>query len=388
MRWMLPDGVEEWLPPDSWRLDAMRREVLDTFARHGFELVLPPVLEYTDSLHSGVGRDLELRTFAVTDQTNGRRLGLRADITPQAARIDANRYADDARGVRRLCYLGTVLRTHPEVPGGPRSLRQLGAEIFGAPQLDADIEVISLMCEILLRSGNGGGGAELTLDLGHVGVVRALLPADLREADSEGLRAAIQRKAPGEIRAQAQNLGLEASAQEALVELATWHGPPEHLEGLRPQAPPACAAAIDELLELSRRLRERLPRVAQHLDCGELTGFHYHTGVTWAAYRDGRGQALARGGRYDGIGRVFGAARPATGFSADLNGLLPESEAPAGPAEVVQAPCGDDAALLAVIRELRNAGRRVLQRMPDEDFTPGPRLCRDGDDWIITDSTS
>ena len=378
MRWMLPDGVEEWLPPESWQPEGLRRQVIDTFAAHGFELVLAPLIEYTDSLLSGIGEDLALRTFAVTDQISGRRLGFRADITPQAARIDAHRYASDAAGVRRLCYLGTVLRTHPDVPGGPRSLRQLWAEIFGHPGLEADVEVISLMCEILTQAGR----EEFTLDLGHVGILRALLPENLAEVDAARLLPAVQRKAQGEVRQIGEAVGLDAERCARLADLCEWHGPPELLEQKAASADPLLRPALDALLDLSVRLRQRFPGRAQHLDCGELSGFRYETGVTWAAYAPGHGRALARGGRYDGIGRQFGAERAATGFSADLNSLLTAQSA--APAELVWAPSGDEAALLAAIRSARAAGHRVRQCMPGEKMGPGAQLQRTDGEWTIT----
>ncbi len=384
MHWLLPDGVEEWLPPDSWRIEALRRRVLDVFAAHGFDLILPPVLEYTESLHSGVGRGLERKTFTLIDQVNGRQLGFRADITPQAARIDANRYARDAAAIRRLCYLGTVLRTHPDTPGGPRSLRQLGAEIFGHAGLAADVEVITLMCDVL----EAAGVEAFTLDLGHVGILRAVLPEGLSTTARNDLLAAIQRKAPGEVTAIARSLQLDADTVEALSSVCELHGPAAQLQQCVGRIAAPMRPGLQELLELSQQLAQRFPGIPQHLDCGELSGFHYETGVTWAAYVPGCGQAIARGGRYDGIGSVFGADRPATGFSANLNQLLGDAEQEPEADSTVWAPAGNEPELLAAISSLRARGERVRQMLPQEQHGPGRALIRSGEQWILSENNS
>lgn len=384
LHWLLPDGVEEWLPPDSWCLEKLRRTVLDVFSLHGFELILPPLVEYTESLLSGVGRGLDRRTFTLVDQVNGRQLGLRADITPQAARIDASRYAQDSAAVRRLCYLGTVLRTQADEPGGSRSLRQLGAEIFGHSGLEADVAVISLMCDVL-DSANVGS---VTLDLSNVGIVRSILPEGLAGADREMVLAAVQRKAPGEVRDIASALGVAAAVTDGLVSLCDLHGPVEVVKARRDALPENLRVGVDVLLELSEMLARRYPQHQQHLDCAELSGFHYETGVTWAAYAENSGQAIARGGRYDGIGSVFGANRPATGFSANLDRLVACSAGANGVAEVVYAPAGDRAELLTAIDELRRQGRRVRQVLPGEDIEAGLRLVSKGGQWIMEEKHS
>ncbi len=384
MHWLLPDGVEEWLPPDSWRIEGLRRRVLDVFATHGFDLILPPVLEYTESLHSGVGRGLERKTFTLIDQANGRQLGFRADITPQAARIDANRYSRDAASVRRLCYLGTVLRTHSDTPGGPRSLRQLGAEIFGHAGLDADVEVISLMCDVLAAANC----QKFTLDLGHVGILRSILPDGLDETGKKDLLAAIQRKAPGEVAAIANLLNVNAETTRSLVTICELHGPAEQLRQRLSEIATPMQHGLRELLQLSDQLAQRYPEMPQHLDCGELSGFHYETGVTWAAYLPGCGQAIARGGRYDGIGSVFGADRPATGFSANLNQLVGDASVEPAVESTVWAPAGNNASLLAAISALRAGGRRVRQLLPNEEQGPGQCLICSGDQWILSDKNS
>lgn len=378
MHWLLPDGVEEWLPPDSWRLEELRRRVIDVFASHGFELILPPLLEYTESLHSGVGRGLERQTFSMIDQTNGRHLGVRADITPQAARIDASRYAEDSAEVRRLCYLGTVLRTHPDTLGGPRSLRQLGAEIFGHAGLDADVEAISVMCDVLAAADSHG----FTLDLSHVGIVRALIPTEVLD-QSESLLAALQRKAPGEVRDEAVALKLSAQRIASLVALCEMHGNPDVVRQHRESLPEVAREQFDELLTLSSQIEKRYPQIQQHLDVAELSGFYYETGVTWAAYLPGSGRSVARGGRYDGIGSVFGADRPATGFSANLNQLL-QPQHPVEQAALIWAPAGDEPELLEEIARLRAAGRRVRTLLPGEEPGEGQKLQRVAQSWTLS----
>nr|MBV6628493.1 ATP phosphoribosyltransferase regulatory subunit [Oceanococcus sp. HetDA_MAG_MS8] len=379
MRWMLPDGVEEWLPPASWALESLRRQVIDLFARHGFDLIEPPLVEYTDSLLSGVGSDLEQKTFAVTDQINGRRLGFRADITPQAARIDANRYADDADAVRRLCYVGTVLRTQPLVPGGARSYRQVGAEIFGHAGAQADMEVLALMLALL----GVGGQSQLTLDLGHVGIFKALLPEEIDAADRDSLIQALQRKAVTDLSALAQSLGLSSLQVCGLEALCTWHGPVDELATKTHPWTGQAAQSARDLLELAQMFRQRFPGVSLHLDSGELSGFHYETGVTWAAYAAGRGRALARGGRYDGVGEAFGAARPATGFSADLNALLADDQPMQSPT-MVWAPAAADASLEAEIGRQRDLGVCVRRALPGEDIpAAAARLVLDNSTWVI-----
>lgn len=384
MHWLLPDGVEEWLPPDSWCLENLRRTVLDVFSQHGFELILPPLLEYTESLLSGVGKGLDRRTFTLVDQNNGRQLGLRADITPQAARIDANRYAQDSVAVRRLCYLGTVLRTQADEPGGSRSLRQLGAEVFGHSGLEADVAVISLMCDVLSAAQLG----PITLDLGNVGIVRAILPPDLEDSDRQKLLAAVQRKAPGEVTEIAAGFGVSAHVREELAAICDLHGPADVVQARRDSLPEHMRRGIDELLDLSAMLARRYPQHAQHLDCAELSGFHYETGVTWAAYTTGSGQAIARGGRYDGIGSVFGADRPATGFSANLDRLAVCSKDLEVVTDVIWAPAGDKADLLQAIDDLRRQGRRVRQVLPTEPMGTGAQLVFASGQWIVEENNS
>lgn len=322
--WMLPDGMEEALPQQAWRAESLRRALLDHYRDAGYELILPPFLEHLDSLLTGAGADLDSLTFKLTDPASGRLLGLRSDMTPQAARIAARHFADQP--VVRLCYLGTVLRTRPDALGGPRSPRQVGCELFGTPPggtaLAADLEVLSLMLHTLRLAGV----AEVHLDLGHVGVYRAVVEQLALSAEDEtALFDILQRKSRPELAGFAASLGIATSAAEALQALTSLHGDVTVLQTARRtlaqygEGVVAALATLDEVIALVAKQHPALPL---HLDLAELRGARYHTGLTFAAFAPGHGRELARGGRYDGVGGEFGLARPATGFSADVNELL------------------------------------------------------------------
>lgn len=322
--WMLPDGMEEALPQQAWRAESLRRSLLDHYRAAGYELILPPFLEHLDSLLTGAGADLDSLTFKLTDPASGRLLGLRSDMTPQAARIAARHFADQA--VVRLCYLGTVLRTRPDALGGPRSPRQVGCELFGTPPgataLSADLEVLSLMLHTLRLAGV----AEVHLDLGHVGVYRAVVEQLALSAEDEtALFDILQRKSRPELAGFAAGLGIAASATEALQALTTLHGDVTVLQTARrtlAQYGEGVVMALATLDEVIASVAKQHPALPLHLDLAELRGARYHTGLTFAAFAPGHGRELARGGRYDGVGGEFGLARPATGFSADVNELL------------------------------------------------------------------
>ncbi len=320
MRWLLPEGVEELLPPDGWALEDLRRRTLDLLRERGYALILPPLIEHLEALLSGVGSDLALQTFRLTDQLSGRQLGLRADITPQAARIDARHLA--AGGVSRVCYLGTVVRTRPDTAGGSRCLRQLGAEIFGEPGPQADLDIIALLLDLLAVCGV----RDVYLDLGHVGIYRALAAmAGLDDEQETALFDLLQRKAGPELDAWLAEAGLPAAAAAGLRHLIDAYGGEEVLTGAREALAglsPELDRALDELQVVLDGLRARYPELPVHVDLAELRGYRYQTGMVFAAFVPGRGREIARGGRYDGVGADFGNARPATGFSTDLNELM------------------------------------------------------------------
>lgn len=318
-RWMLPDGMEESLTPLSWQMEDLRRKLLDHYRKTGYELILPPLVEHLDSLLTGAGSDLEEQTFKFTDPASGRLLGLRADMTPQAARIAARRYQDKTV---RLCYLGTVLRTRPESLGGTRSPRQVGCELFGEAGVGADLEILETMLKTLQLAGIRNA----YLDLGHVGVYRALSgKLELDAADESALFAILQRKSQPDLRDFARARELKPRVTESFAELMELNGDVTVLQRARETLKTGGAAlqsALDELDSAVKQLHKRQPKLPIHVDLAELRGYRYQTGLVYAAFVPGAGREVARGGRYDGVGSEFGRPLPATGFSADMNELL------------------------------------------------------------------
>ena len=387
-RWLLPEGIEEALPATAVPLERLRRRVLDLYAVWGYELVIPPLIEYLDSLLTGTGHDLELDTFKLVDQRSGRMMGVRADMTPQVARIDAHRLA--RRAPARLCYVGAVVHTRPGDFGGGRSPLQVGAELYGHGGDAADLEVVELMLHTL---GEAGLDGELCLDLGHVGIVRGLARATgLGEADEAALFEMLQRKSGPELGAYLDSLDLPGAADTMWRALIDLHGGVEVLAAAREALAGAgeeVTAAIAYLERIGTALAERHPGLQLHFDLAELRGYHYHTGVVFAVYVPGEGEEIARGGRYDGIGAAFGRARPATGFSTDLRRLaaLGRIEADDWPGAIA-APADDDPALARRVSELRSAGERVIALLPDQSGTPQEMGCdrrlvhRDGE-WTL-----
>lgn len=365
VRWLLPEGVDELLPRSAGRLEKVRRELLDLYWAWGYELVAPPFVEYLDSLLVGVGSDLDLQTFKVIDQTSGRLMGIRADITPQVARMDAHRLQRSEPN--RLCYLGTVLRALPEGLGGSRNPLQIGAELFGHDGIESDVEILRLMLATLDRVGLAGS----YLDIGHVGIFRSLAEeAGLDDAQEVALFDALQRKAIPEIEEMLDASGLSAVQADRLRVLAELNGE-NALEIARSELAGAADPvheAIERLSRVAEALRSWLPGLTLHFDLGELRGYRFHTGIVFAAFTTGSGQEIARGGRYDGIGRAFGHARPATGFSADLKALMRLAPAAPGeaPAEAIFAPWSTDHDLRSKIETLRASGARVVVNLPGQ----------------------
>ena len=311
MKWLLPEYVEDILPAEAMRMETLRRRVLDLFFAHGYELVMPPLLEYMDSLLTGTGHDLELRTFKVVDQFSGRTMGVRADITPQVARIDAHLL--NRKGVTRLCYCGSVLHTRPAAPGATREPIQLGAELYGASGTDADLEIQRLLCEALKLAKL----RELRLDIGHVAVFRSIAQAAGLAPQLEGeLFAALQKKdLPG---LRSLSAKLDAKTRNALLALPELYGGREVLDEAQRRLPKL--PALGQALKTLRALAKACP-VPASFDLAELRGYHYHSGVVFDAYCAGVTGPVARGGRYDEVGKAFGRARPATGFSIDLRSV-------------------------------------------------------------------
>lgn len=373
--WRLPDGVEEVLPPEARALEIRRRQLLDLFDAWGYVYVVPPMIEYLDALLVGSGSDMELQTFRMVDQQSGRMLGIRADITSQAARIDAHSLRTDA--TQRLCYAGTVVHANPQGVLESRIPLMAGAEIYGAAGLDADAEVICLMIEAL----NVVGISRPVVELGHVGIFRAIAADAGCGAELEGdLFAALQRKSQPDLDAYLAGSELSARHRELLAALPDLLGGRDVLERARPMMRGiiAAEAAIDELVEVSSAVRDRGADQELRYDLCELAGYGYHTGVVFAAYSPDYGQAVARGGRYDSIGRAFGRARPATGFDLDLR-RLPGMPLPARPAIWAPVLNGESAARRAALwtemTRLRRAGARVIGALA-ADETPSAECDR------------
>lgn len=354
-RWALPEYIEDILPGEAARVEQLRRRLLDLFAAHGYEYVVPPLIEYVDSLLTGTGSDLDLRTFKLVDQLSGRMLGVRADITPQAARIDAHML--NRRGVARLCYAGQVLHTLPLSENRSRESMQVGAELFGHAGVEGDIEVQRLMVEALQCAGV----AKPQIDLGHVGILRALIAqGGISGALEDRLFEALQRKDLPELRAALGDVA--RPVREALVLLPQLYGDEKVLREAARHLPrlPGIAAALGTLRRLARATGGLAHAI--RFDLSELRGYRYHSGVVFAAYAPGFPGAVARGGRYDEVGLAFGRARPATGFSMDLRELAVAMPVPRR--RRILAPASADAALGKLVRRLRASGDIVLNELP------------------------
>ncbi len=313
--WLLPENIEDVLPPKAWKLEGVRRAMLDLFRGRGYELVVPPLIEYVDSLLTGAGADLDLKTFKLVDQLSGRMMGVRADMTPQVARIDAHLLGHNP--VNRLCYAGSVLHTVPDGVYHSREPMQLGAELYGVAGVEGDLEILGLMLDALQAAGL----RNIQLDIGHVGIYRALVEqAGLSAELEESLFKALQSKAADEVGALCA--GLDAESAQALTALTQLYGGTETLKAARAALPDNARihAALDTLAHLVDSLQGNGIELA--LDLAELRGYGYHSGVVFAAYTGGHSRAIALGGRYDEAGKAFGAARPATGFSLDLRELV------------------------------------------------------------------
>ncbi len=364
-RWLLPDGIEEVLPPEAARIEAARRQVLDLFQCWGYEFVVTPHIEYLESLLTGAGQDLDLRTFKVTDPQSGRLMGFRADITPQVARIDAHTLRRE--GPSRLCYAGSVLHAQPRALSTSRSPIQLGAELYGDASPASDVEVISLMLDMLELARV----PDVHMDLGHVGIYRGLArAAELSGEVEQQLFDALQRKAVDEVAALTDNLPAAlASMLRALAELCGGREVLELAQACLVDAPAEVHAALDELVSIADELELRYPELPLYFDLGELRGYRYHTGAVFAAFVPGVGQSIAQGGRYDDIGADFGRARPATGFSTDLKTLVSLGDMQVDePALGVWAPDSHDVYLWQAIQRLRREGVRVVQALPGQDI--------------------
>jgi ATP phosphoribosyltransferase regulatory subunit len=376
--WLLPEYIEDILPPYAWQAETLRRRLLDLFDSCGYELVVPPLMEFLDSLLTGSARDLDLKTFKMVDGLSGRQMGVRADITPQTARIDAHLL--NRQGVTRLCYAGPVLHTKPAGLMASREPIQIGAELFGHAGIAADREILDLLLAALKVSGLH----DARVSLGHVGLFRSL--AEAAGVDSSVERAlfkAVRSKDVPELEALTE--GLAEPWRAALRRLPDLYGDAGMLAIASRELPdiPGVAKALDELAALLGMHRD----IALAVDLGDLRGYGYHNGAVFAAYTGGQAKAVALGGRYDGAGAAFGRARPATGFSLDLRGILEVLPEPAARPGIL-APESDDAVLRARIAELRDAGERVVVDLagtgdPDNETGCNRRLVLADGTWQI-----
>jgi ATP phosphoribosyltransferase regulatory subunit len=359
--WLLPEHIADVLPHEARRIEELRRLMLDAARAHGHELVMPPLLEHIESLLSGTGHALDLKTFKLVDQLSGRTLGVRADTTPQVARIDAHLL--NRVGLTRLCYCGPVLHTRPSGLHGSREPLQFGAETYGHAGLEADLEIIELALECLGRAGIGG----LLLDLSDARLLRGVLSGgDVSSATRSAVEAALAAKD----RTAIEELGdaLPAAVRDGLLALVDLYGGPDLLGLARQRLPdvPLVRAALDDLEWLARHLHALQPDLALGFDLGDMSGQGYYSGARFAIYGRGCTDALARGGRYDDVGAVFGRKRAAVGFSLDLKAVV-SGVGFDGRRAAIRAPWSEDPELRAVVRRLRREGETVVSVLPGHE---------------------
>ena len=386
--WLLPDGIEEILPEEAKHLEYLRSKLLDLFACWGYDLVIPPFIDFLDSLLTGSGHDLDLQTFKLTDQISGEMLGIRADMTPQVARMDAHNLKHE--WPTRLCYVGTILHTRGDPLEKTRSPMQIGAELYGHAGKESDIEVIRLMLEMLAITGV----LNVHLDLGHVGIYRALSrQAGLTEHQESELFDVLQRKARPELQELMDGYTIDNALKAMLLKLPELNGGKDTINKARAvfsKANDDVNNALADLEVIAEKLAARFPSLPISFDLAELRGYHYHTGMVFAAFVPSVGREIARGGRYDNIGAVFGRARPATGFSADLKLLstLSKQTCQEHQRELIFAPYADNPALNEKIRDLRAQHQAVVQQLPGQTGSAKELGCTsilelDNHNWVV-----
>lgn len=371
--WVLPQGIEEALPEHAARLEILRRDLLGLYASWGYELVIPPFIDHIESLLTGTGHDLDLQTFKLVDQVSGRTLGVRADMTPQVARIDAHQLKRDVP--TRLCYMGTVLHARPDSFGGTRSPLQVGAELYGHAGVESDAEILGLM----LNTFSVAGVENVFVDLGNVDIFKGLAKqAKLDQENEARLFEMLQRKAVPEIGVLLNELNIDNDVREMLAALAELNGGASILKTAREKLSKADAnvhAAIDYLEQTAELIIARFENVGFNFDLAELHGYHYQTGVVFAAFVPGTGEAIARGGRYDDIGQIFGRARAATGFSTDLKLLDKLSTRQFETTNRVFAPAENDVELEEKIKMLRSQGVCVVAQLAGQSGDAKAMQC-------------
>jgi len=376
--WVLPDHIADVLPSEARHIEELRRDLLDTARGYGYELVMPPMLEHLESLLTGTGEALDLQTFKLVDQLSGRSMGLRADTTPQVARIDAHLL--NRAGVTRLCYCGPVVHTRPDRPHATREPLQFGAEIYGHAGLEADLEAL----ELALACLKAAEVAEVTVDLADARVIRSLLEGlSLDRAAMARIHAALASKDASELRSLTR--GFPAAVQESLMALINLYGGAEILSEAQMMLKPS--PMLSEALSNLQWIASRLPKARVTFDLADLRGYSYYSGARFAIYAKGASDALVRGGRYDEVGAVFGRTRPAAGFSLDIKELVPVI--PVQPLRAaIRAPWGDGADLRDAILGLRKRGETVVCVLPGheseiDEFNCDRELVHAAGQWVV-----
>ena len=376
--WVLPDHIADVLPSEARHIEELRRGLLDTARSYGYELVMPPLLEYLESLLTGTGEALNLQTSKLVDQISGRTMGLRADMTQQVARIDAHLL--NRKGLTRLCYCGPVVHTLPDRPRATREPLQFGAEIYGHEGLEAELEALHLALACL----RGAGVTDLIVDLADVRIVRSLLAGVMVDVQVlRGVHAALAAKDASELQRLTQNF--PAASREGLLALLQLYGGPEVLDRAEQQL--GEVAGVRKVIAQLRWLAQRLPGVKVSFDLADLRGYAYYSGTRFAVFVPGAGDALARGGRYDEVGAVFGRNRPAAGFSLDIKQLV--AVVPERPLKAaIRAPWGDDAEVATAIAQLRLRGETVVCVLPGhesevDEFNCDRELAHKDGQWVV-----
>ena len=387
-RWLLPEGVDEILPPRAILLEQMCRKLIDLFSSWGYEFVIPPMMEYLESLLTATGEDLDLQTYKITDQLSGRLMGIRADITPQVARIDAHLLKRNIP--TRLCYLGSVLHSRTNNSGDSRSPLQLGAELFGHEGVSSDIEIVKLMLATLdaVRISN------ICLDVGHIGIFRSLISkSQLNSMQESEVFEIVKRKAKDELKIFYKKLKINDDSSKAMLDLIDLHGDVGILDDAIhafDKLSPDIRKYINEVKTLTDSIIDKFD-VSINIDLPELRGYNYHTGMIYTAFVPNEGKGIAFGGRYDDIGSAFGKARPATGFSTDVKQLLELQNISEDTPDKIFAPVDDNDSLQKKITELREQGKIVIQELEGQNATAKEMNCNqtlvcENDQWVVKEN--
>ena len=387
-RWLLPEGVDEILPPKAMLLEQICRRLIDLFSSWGYEFVIPSMIEYLDSLLTATGEDLDLQTYKITDQLSGRLMGIRADITPQVARIDAHLLKRNTP--TRLCYLGSVLHSRSVNSGNSRSPLQLGAELFGHAGVSSDIEIVKLMLATLssIEINN------ICMDIGHIGIFRSLVSKSKLNAEQElEVFEILKRKAKDELKMFYKELKVDDDSSKAILDLIDLHGDPSVLDDALhafKKTFPDVKEYLDEVKALTNSISDKSDLLV-NIDLSELRGYNYHTGMIYTAFVPDEGKGVAFGGRYDDIGSAFGRARPATGFSTDVKQLLELQNIKEYSSDKIFAPINNDSELIKKIQKLREQGKIVIQELEGQKHTAIEMNCNqllvfENDNWVVKDN--